>query len=117
METSEPTAHIHTRRLLHVTIDSSPLRSLFLCAYASGARDHGDAAYGGDGCPWEGVVVGTEGTVEGQVYRATRNMHDLPKQIVKHKVEEDLLVAMGGEKPTGFLPLGTALEALETLVS
>lgn len=117
METSEPTSHTRTHHPLRVTTDSSPLRHLFLCAYASGARDHGDAAYGGDGSPREGVVVVKEGMVEGQVYRATQNMHDSPMQIVKHKVEEDLLVAMGGGKPTGFLPLGTVLEASETLVS
>lgn len=57
--------------------------------------------------------MGKEGMVEELANRVTLNMHDLLMQTAKHKVEEVLLVETGGGKPTGFLHLGTALEASE----
>lgn len=52
-----------------------------------------------------------EERVEELAYKAALNMLDLLMQTAKHRVEGDVLVVMGGGKPTGYLPLGTALEA------
>lgn len=114
-EANEPKAHKCRRRQLLSTTCSNRLQPQFLCACGGGGG--GGAAYydggGGGGYPLE-EMVGKEETVEELAYKATLNMLDLLMQTAKHKVEEDVLVAMGGGKPTGFLPLGTAPEASES---